>query len=369
MKSELKQINNAHFAKRVLAVIMDAAVTIFAMFLLLVFAFLPIAEKGMHYSDKVATRFQYQIASGLFVYYDELENGELKVYEIKDIDKINENTKSDLVYNLESSDEYFYFNQAKYYFLHYKTGDVAEFIPSNAKVEDFRAPNYADLIDGKAPIEVYTQSWFDAKVNELETPEKVLEFAMEDMSSQDYYIKSGKDIKWVQAFIIFPPFALSFSIFFIMIPLIFKNGETLGKKTLHICFINNDGYSVKKRQIVFRQVLLFLYVAFSAFIIGIGLTSFATLGVGVLIYFIAAFIPKSHRSIVDFAAYTLEIDARTSVWFEDALEETAKDVEIEENLKKYKKTKVENKNIIQVGSTIVNEDIKREIEEQNKEHK
>ena len=367
MKNELKEINTAHFAKRVLAVIMDAVIAIFSMFLFIILIFVPIADKGMKYSEKVATRLQYQIASGLFVYYDELEDGSLKIYEIKDLDKITDSSKYDLISNLEAEND-FYFDHARYYFLHYKTGEVDGLIPVEGKVEDFRAPNYDQPIDGKYPKEIYTNDWFDGKLAELKTPEKVIEFAVGDMANQDYYLKSNKDIKAVQVFIILPPFVLSFSIFFIVIPLVFKNGETLGKKTVHIALINNDGYSVKKRQIVFRQTLLLLYVMFCSFIIGVGLTSFATLGVGVLIYFIAAFIPKSHRSPADFAAYTLEVDSRTSVWFKDALEETAKGSEIEENIEKYKKNKVENKNIIQVGSTIVNEDIKREIEEEKKEH-
>ena len=367
MKNELKQINNAHFAKRVLAVIMDAAVTLFVMFGFMILMFVPIADKAMHYSAKVAQRLQYQVASSLFVYYEEADNGDIQVYNLKDLDKITSNTSYCLISDLESDDS-FYLDHVRYYFLHYKTGEGIEY-PAEGNPDDFRAPNYQDLIDGKSPKEIYTYEWWEAKVNELKTKDAIMEYAFNDMAGQDYYIKSNKDIKSVQLFIILPPFALSFSIFFIVIPLCFKNGETLGKKTVHIALINKDGYSVQKRQIVLRQVLLLLYVGLSSFIIGVGLTSFATLGVGVLIYFVAAFIPKSHRSIVDFAAYTLEVDAKTSVWFKDALEETAKDIEIEDNIEKYKKNKVENKNVIQVGSTIVNEDVKREIEEEKKQHK
>lgn len=369
MKNELKQINNANFAKRILAVIMDAALAIFTMFLFAILIFVPIADKTMHYSEKVATRFNYQIASGLFVYYDEDAEGNVKIYQIKELDQITENSKSALISDFESEGDAFFIDHVRYYFLHYKTGEVDGYLPPEGKVEDFRAPNYADLIDGKSPKEIYTHEWFDAKVAELGSTEKVMEYAFNDMAEQDYYLAANKAIKAVQLFIILPPFVLSFGIYFIAIPLIFRNGETLGKKSVHIALINKDGYTVLRRQVVLRQVLLLLYVSFCSFVVGIGLTSFATLGLGVLIYYIAAFIPKSHRSPVDLASYTLLVDARTSVWFKDALEETAKDKEIEENIERYKKHKVENKNIIQVGSTIVNEDIKREIEEQNKEHK
>lgn len=368
MKNELKQINQANFAKRILAVIMDAAVAVFTMFAFIAFIFIPIADKGMHYSEKVATRLQYQVASSLFVYYEVDEEENCEIYDLEDLDKRTENAKYALISDLETEDESFYIDHVKYYFLHYKTGDGVRY-PENGKEEDFRAPNYQDLIDGKSPLEIYTADWFDAKVAELGSVNALMEYAFNDMAEQGYYLQANKDIKAVQLFIIMPPFVLSFAIFFIVIPLCFKNGETLGKKTCHIALINNDGYSVQKRQIVLRQSLLLLYVAFCAFVVGIGFTSIATLGVGVLIYFVASFIPKSKRSPADFAAYTLEVDAKTSVWFKDALEEQAKDAEIEENIEKYKKNKVENKNIIQVGSTIVNEEIRREFEEQNKEHK
>ena len=368
MRSELKQIENASFAKRILAVIMDGAITLFMMFAFIAFIFVPIANKGLKYTEKVSKRLQYQIASSLFVYYDLDEDGTYKFYNLSNLDEINEDTKYNLISEFEGQEDEFYISHVRYYFLNYKTGVGVE-CPLTANIEDYKAPNYKDLIDEKSPAEIYTNEWFNAKVEELKTPQAIMEFAFNDMADEDYYIQTNKDIKAVQLFIIMPPFVLSFAIFFIAIPLCFKNGETLGKKTMHICLINKDGYDVQKRQVVFRQVLLLLYVTFCSFVIGVGLTSFATLGVGVLIYFVAAFIPKSHRSLADFASYTLLVDSLHSVWFKDALEEERKNAEVNENIEKYKKNKVENKNIIQVGSTIVNEDVKREVEEEAKKHK
>ena len=63
------------------------------------------------------------------------------------------------------------------------------------------------------------------------------------------------------------------------------------------------------------------------------------------------------------------MDAKKSVWFVDKFEEDAKNIEVDENLSKLHKVEVDNKNVIQVGSTIVNEEIKREIELENKENK
>ena len=132
--------------------------------------------------------------------------------------------------------------------------------------------------------------------------------------------------------------------------------------------VTKDGYDIKKRQIVLRQLFLFVYVTFFSFFLTIGLGSFAILGLGVLIYFVAAFISKTNRSFADYLAYTYLIDARNSVWFKDPQEEENKNKEVEKNLEKYNRVKEENPNLLQVGSTIVNEDVKRELEESKREN-
>ena len=63
------------------------------------------------------------------------------------------------------------------------------------------------------------------------------------------------------------------------------------------------------------------------------------------------------------------VDARKSVWYKDEFEETSMTKEFNENMKKYRKEPVQSKNVIQVGSTIVNEDIKKEIEESSSKSK
>jgi hypothetical protein len=82
-----------------------------------------------------------------------------------------------------------------------------------------------------------------------------------------------------------------------MIPLIFKNGETLGKKVLHLAFINTEGYAVQKKQIVLRQLFLFIMTGMCCFMIGrIGVGSLAILGlgmfgfVGIIIALVYAFV-------------------------------------------------------------------------------
>ena len=64
---------------------------------------------------------------------------------------------------------------------------------------------------------------------------------------------------------------------------------------------------------------------------------------------------------------TLLVDANKSVWFENAKVEQEKEEILEKNMEKYQQNKVENPNVIQVGGTIVNEEVKKEFLEENKD--
>ena len=107
-------------------------------------------------------------------------------------------------------------------------------------------------------------------------------------------------------------------------------------------------------------------LAFTAFIVGIGLTSLATLGIGILILLIATLISKDKRAPHDYAAMTIVIDEQKSVWFDSAEEEIKYADELEAKMAKYKNTKIIDKKVIQVGSTIIDEDVKKEFEESQK---
>ena len=98
----------------------------------------------------------------------------------------------------------------------------------------------------------------------------------------------------------------------------------------------------------------------------IGVGSLAFLGIGTIIYYLITAISKEKKSPADFLAMTLLVDANKSVWFENATVEQEKEEILEKNMEKYQQNKVEDPHVIQVGGTIVNEDIKREIEEEKK---
>lgn len=106
--------------------------------------------------------------------------------------------------------------------------------------------------------------------------------------------------------------------YFVM-PLILKNGKTVGKLIMGIGLVNKLGYDVAIPQLILRfffplvVVIGLLILGGSAFAIGMGLF--------VLVSYTMVIFTKEHKAIHDFLAGTVAIDAKRSVWFKNATEE------------------------------------------------
>lgn len=370
MKSELKSIKQANLAKRILSVCMDGVLCVFIFVFLMTLVFGKIADKAFDYDKKSVKFLSYQTNSHL-VLVQETDGEEKKIVDPKDLKSTNFTTI--VLYKYNTDDVEFYKDHLRYYYLNYKTGDVAANVPEGKDINDYRAPDYDKVMDnGLLPKDFYNTAWAAEHIDPISTVEDAKKLAVEaysDFYHSSYITKLNNNLKGIQVFIVGTSYAVSFSIFFILFPLVFKNGETLGKKTFSLGLVTKDGYSVKKRQIVFRQLILLIYVTLFAFGYGFGLTSIATLGLGVAIYFVAVAISKSNRSLADYCAYTYLIDTRLSVWFETPEVEAQKEAELAEKMKRYPEEKPVSKNVIQVGTEIVDEQIKKEFLEEKEKAK
>ena len=63
---------------------------------------------------------------------------------------------------------------------------------------------------------------------------------------------------------------------------------------------------------------------------------------------------------------TMEIDMKKSVFFENANEEDRYHKRVENNIEELNKYEPENPNLIQVGGEIIDPDLKKKIDEKNK---
>ena len=251
MKSELKSIKKASFAKRIVANVMDGAVTLFIFFALFLFVFTPIANKAFGFKQVINDGIAMQEQSGLYI----KETEESKTYILI--------TKS------SSEDVDFYKENLKHYYCDFKVNTAPD---KDVNIKD----NEGNEITKK---DYYTDDWFNSKMSgvvDVATAKSASQEALNDFG--EYLKPINKKVFWSKMFIALCSYAVSFGGFYILVPLLFKNGETFGKKTMGLGLVNKDGYDVKKRQIVLRQLFLFVYVAIFSFYVGIGFTSFAFLG-------------------------------------------------------------------------------------------
>ena len=407
MSEEKKKISSfeaAPIAKRLFAAIMDAVVFLFTFFLLAVWVMTPIADAGLGYGNKNQIGQTYQLASHLYLIQKTDDNGNVINVDVKDSSGKLSDYNSVVLYNSDNTSTNFYIKRIYYYYHNFKTNTDIElpiFKEFDPIADHFASPIYDKEIDGILPKDVYTNEWFSKNVLKIESEDPYFKVdttnpnylesisliddsrnddaikflksrtaeACEDLFNSSYFADLNKQIKYIQLFIFGTAFATSFAIFYILIPLLMKDGETLGKKSMHIAVISFDGYKAKKRQIVFREVLLFIYVFFLGIVVGIGLTSFAIIALGVVVAFGLTLLSKFKRSIFDFASFTIVVDSIHSTWFKDKDDEERHRKELEDNMSKYKKYVPDEDKLIQLGTKNLDEDLKKEVESEKKKNK
>lgn len=421
----MKDIKNAPLFKRIVASILDGA--FFALLFLLSFSFImtPIANNAMGLTDNVLLGYQYESASHLYVLCQviSVETGEDTIIEVKDYtERIKSGSESAIrsINTREEVDSTYLLNHLKYYYLNYKTGENIE-LPNDTiskkydKVADhFVDPDFEKANEeGKLPKDIYTEDWFNTEILTLGKEEAIYELnasneyvltasfkasntnpslteeennkniekaARKYMEEKVYYGQKdlfytriiqeiNHNVSVAQNLMIIVPSVVCLLLVYLLFPLIFENGETLGKKTMSLCLINKLDYKVSKPQVLLRQLILISITLFSAFIIGIGFTSLVTLGVAVFLMLIVVLFVPNNRALHDLAAGTRVIDAKSSVFFANAEMEAKAVQELNEKMEKYRANKPENKNVIQVGAKIVDEKVRQEIEEEQASEK
>jgi len=118
--------------------------------------------------------------------------------------------------------------------------------------------------------------------------------------------------------------AVSLLIFYLLIPMLFKDGKTLGKKVFGLALVNKAGYKVSKLQI---------FIRFLAFAVIEVFGSVYTLMGTILISYTIMIFGKKNMSLHDFLASTRVIDAKHSVLFKNADEAAKYEAEVGANTK------------------------------------
>ncbi len=149
--------------------------------------------------------------------------------------------------------------------------------------------------------------------------------ARTDLNAQPAYLALANELayyfKWELAI------ATSFVIlvFYLLIPMLLKDGRTLGKQLFGISLVNKSGYRVKKWQIAVRALVFGVFEIFGAV--------YTMMGTILISYTIMIF-GKKNMSIHDFVASTRVLDAKRSVWFNNPEEAAAYQAELDKNATK-----------------------------------
>lgn len=141
---------------------------------------------------------------------------------------------------------------------------------------------------------------------------------------------------------------VTFMIFYFLIPLCFKNGETIGKKVMHTCLVNKLGYQYSRLQLIPRFLFPTFLIIAVIFITGFSIWSLLITSVAFLASYIFAIFSKNNRAFHDIFAGTLVVDARESTWFKNAEEEEKTQREIDEYVESVRSSDINasNDNII-----------------------
>ena len=155
-----------------------------------------------------------------------------------------------------------------------------------------------------------------------------------DLSGRPFVSKAYD--KWYEHYYNLPiifTFSFSMLIFFFIIPICFKNGETIGKLIFHLGLVNKLGYRYNRLQLIPRFLFemavivllyVFLVVFYSALAWFMGIVTF----LGLASYGLAIF-TKDHKAIHDYVAGTIVIDKVHSEIFDNANHEARVKEEIE----------------------------------------
>ena len=155
-------------------------------------------------------------------------------------------------------------------------------------------------------------------------------YALSDLTSlpelqkdYDYYAFFGTTLPLVIAIFV------TFLIFYFVIPMCFKNGETIGKLIMHTCLVNKLGYQYSRLQLIPRFLAPTFIIIALIFIIGLSIWSLMVVSLLLLISYGFVIFGKNNKALHDFIAGTLVVDKVASTWFKNREEEEAAEADVE----------------------------------------
>ena len=178
-----------------------------------------------------------------------------------------------------------------------------------------------DGVDDPNLIAVRIADSNDTLVNKL-VQGKYVDAIMDDFNTLPDIAKAGANYMTISTVQYVASILISGALIYIVVPLIFKNGQTFGKKIFHLGLANSDGYKLSNGRLLMR-FLPFLIVDLSMlFLILVNLYVVLLI---ILIIFLTSFAlamssPK-RMSLHDITGRTIVVDLKDSTLFSTVQEE------------------------------------------------
>ena len=135
-----------------------------------------------------------------------------------------------------------------------------------------------------------------------------------DLYHRPYYLSVLEEYqKKSTVFPLILAISISATVFYLVLPLMFRDGQTLGKKIMHLAVIREDEYSSTRPQIVLRQLPMILLVTILFIFMPWNWAAIMSLGLLIVSYALAIFTPRQ-RAIHDYIAYTRVVDDKESIY-------------------------------------------------------
>jgi uncharacterized RDD family membrane protein YckC len=290
---------NANLMKRTGAAVLDLFLWFVGILLLLRYVFAPLYDIEYGTSQLYAQQLSYQEASYLYSNYEDTEI--LVTIDLEDV--------PDALFNyysifkdgkvFETGELAFEFTTA-WYNINVLKVDESDAIFELVNGDNNVVAILKDDVDDLDRDEFYSRAYFNA-LNDLFTypPFKSLVALIERYQEETTGLSA----------------LISFTLFYLVAPFAFKQGQTLGKKVNGLAVVNEKGYFIKWWQLPIRSIFLgFTFVAGNFFGIGF-FTSVLTIIIVLLVSFTLLVFTKGNRSANDFVAKTKIIDLKISKIF------------------------------------------------------
>lgn len=290
MKKVSKLTNEIYkptIVRRILSALLDLFFLILLFLSLNQFVVTPIFEKGTSLSNDVITYRQRLVDSNLYV----VDNSTSTPYKITDLEK--KLSKTEYKDKLDENIQKFY----------------DEFSNEQINIEKYNSSkensSYFQFSNGK-----YIEKDVVSIDTYIEFYEKEYENALNLLSQHDEIV-FNLSLRINKFFVSIVSISLVCSLFilYLIIPLIFKDGETLGKKMMGIGVVNmKNGFRIKLSQ---------KFVRFAVFLLLEVVLSILLLGIPLIISISMMFFSKNNLSLHDQLAATLCIDKKLTLVYKD----------------------------------------------------